>query len=610
MRTSLNRGSGEPGGRVVKAVLVVAAVVGLLTFAPGALAAQFVVSSTVDTGPGTLRQAITDANLAPGLDTIVFASGTTELLLKPVTALPSITGPVVIDGSTRVANGRPLVRIDGSACPGATVGLSFNVDVYASTLNSIAMTGWSASGGAALKLLGSGSVAVKGSVFGSDGVSVGWVGNTTGIDVANTSVIGGATAADRNVISGNKRGVRAGGGSVVGNFIGTNRAGTGKIANTEAGIRVDGANVSISGNVVSGNAVGIAVVAGGTGATISGNSIGTTASGAALGNAGAGISVNGASGIKVGAFPPVAGQTSNRIAFNAKGVTIVSGTGNTVRGNAIYRNSIFDLDLADDKATANDAGDGDTGANNKQNYPQLGSTSISGASLTVNLTLNSSSGTYQVDFYSGGEDDGDADDCGAGERGVANPARYLGSAPVSASASSQTVTFTPVGLTVEGTLVATATNAGGDTSELSNCTPFVNKKPAAAPVSATTNEDTAVTVTLSATDPNGPFPLTFAIASSPTKGTLGPIVPATPTCTTNPCTATVLYTPNANANGSDSFTYTAKDGTNTSPAATASITVNAVNDRPSFTRGANQTVVEDAAGAVGCELGERHLCGA
>ena len=54
------------------------------------------------------------------------------------------------------------------------------------------------------------------------------------------------------------------------------------------------------------------------------------------------------------------------------------------------------------------------------------------------------------------------------------------------------------------------------------------------------------------------------------------------------------YTPNPNANGTDSFTYTAKDGTNTSPPATASLTVTAVNDVPSFTRGGDQTVLEDA----------------
>ncbi len=560
-RTGMREGSRRRVGvssrqRAVRVVLAASAVLAVLAFAPGALAVTYTVSSEA-----TLRQAITNSNSGVGVDTITFSPGTTELLIKPTTALPTVTDAVVIDGSGRVdPSGRPLVRIDGGSLAGATVGLGFNVaGVNSSTVNAIAFTGWSGSGATALKIQGTSNVAVKGSIIGLDGGTVGAVGNATGIDLGGSSLsmVGGAAASDRNVISGNRVGVRAGAGTVAGNFVGTNRAGTGKIANTETGIRVDGASVSISGNVVSGNAAGIAIVAGGSGTTVAGNWIGTTSPGAALGNTGPGISIDGASNVKIGVLPPTAGQTSNRIAYTAKGVTVLSGTGNTVRGNAIYKNSSFDLDLANDGATANDAGDGDTGANNKQNYPQLGSTSTSGASLSVNLTLNSSPGTYTVDFYSGGEDDGDADDCGAGGRGVANPALYLGSASVTASASSQTVTFNPVGLSKEGTLVATATNAGGDTSEMSNCTPFVNTKPTAAAVSAATNEDTAVTVTLSATAPNGPFPLTFAIATQPTKGTLGPIVPASPACTSNPCTATVKYTPNPNANGTDSLTYSA-----------------------------------------------------
>ena len=47
-----------------------------------------------------------------------------------------------------------------------------------------------------------------------------------------------------------------------------------------------------------------------------------------------------------------------------------------------------------------------------------------------------------------------------------------------------------------------------------------------------------------------------------------------------PLTASVVYTPEANFNGVDSFTYTVSDGTNDSPAATVSITVDPVNDAP------------------------------
>jgi VCBS repeat-containing protein len=54
------------------------------------------------------------------------------------------------------------------------------------------------------------------------------------------------------------------------------------------------------------------------------------------------------------------------------------------------------------------------------------------------------------------------------------------------------------------------------------------------------------------------------------------------------------YTPAADFNGLDSFTYHANDGTLDSVDVTVTITVNAVNDAPSFTKGANIVVDEDA----------------
>ena len=55
----------------------------------------------------------------------------------------------------------------------------------------------------------------------------------------------------------------------------------------------------------------------------------------------------------------------------------------------------------------------------------------------------------------------------------------------------------------------------------------------------------------------------------------------------------VSYTPDQDANGTDSFTYTISDG-NSTDTATVNVTVTSVNDAPSFTKGADQSVVEDA----------------
>ncbi|WP_298434851.1 Ig-like domain-containing protein, partial [Geobacter sp.] len=65
--------------------------------------------------------------------------------------------------------------------------------------------------------------------------------------------------------------------------------------------------------------------------------------------------------------------------------------------------------------------------------------------------------------------------------------------------------------------------------------------------------------------------LTYSIVSPATKGTV---------TITNTATGAYSYTPNANYNGSDSFTFKANDGTADSNAATVNITVTAVNDAP------------------------------
>jgi hypothetical protein len=54
------------------------------------------------------------------------------------------------------------------------------------------------------------------------------------------------------------------------------------------------------------------------------------------------------------------------------------------------------------------------------------------------------------------------------------------------------------------------------------------------------------------------------------------------------------YTPTVNFNGTDTFTYKANNGTDDSNVATVTLTINAVNDVPSFTKGANRTTTEDA----------------
>jgi hypothetical protein len=112
--------------------------------------------------------------------------------------------------------------------------------------------------------------------------------------------------------------------------------------------------------------------------------------------------------------------------------------------------------------------------------------------------------------------------------------------------------------------------------------PTADSKP-----SESTLEDTATQITLSGGDADGDN-LTFVI------GTSNVGAPQCDNQTPSTCTETVDYTPDANFNSSDSFTYHVNDGTADSGDATVDIAVTAVNDPPSFTKGANQTVLKDS----------------
>src|SRR5687767_1144072 len=87
-------------------------------------AVTFTVTSTDDSGPGTLRQAILDANVDSNADVIDFAIGTGLQTILPASALPPITEPVDVDGTTQPGfAGTPLVAIDGTNVPAGQSGL-------------------------------------------------------------------------------------------------------------------------------------------------------------------------------------------------------------------------------------------------------------------------------------------------------------------------------------------------------------------------------------------------------------------------------------------------------------------------------------------------------
>jgi parallel beta-helix repeat protein len=278
-----------------------------------------------------------------------------------------------------------------------------------------------------------------------------------------------------NVISGNnddgidlKNSTAA---AIQGNYIGVSADGLVLVANVNEGILIDNSSGSTIGgtnaterNIVSGHVYGIRLNgAGATGNTIQGNYIGTDVNGTAnFGNTGHGVTLRtGAANNTIGGTVAGAG---NLIAFNGIGVVLeaTAGTGNAIQTNAIHSNTGLGIDLGNDGVTANDAGDGDTGPNNLQNWPELSKATSDVASTTITGRLDSTpSTTFRLEFFSSSV----VDPSGNGEGEI-----YLGFDTVTTNGGGN-VNFNivmPFATAVGYVITATATDPNGNTSEFSN----------------------------------------------------------------------------------------------------------------------------------------------
>ena len=110
------------------------------------LANGTVVTNTNDSGAGSLRQAILNANSVIGLDTIRFQiSGTGTQTIALQSALPNISDSVIIDGRTQTGYaGTPLIILNGSGISGQANGLSLMSD--GSAIKGLGITGFSGNG--------------------------------------------------------------------------------------------------------------------------------------------------------------------------------------------------------------------------------------------------------------------------------------------------------------------------------------------------------------------------------------------------------------------------------------------------------------------------------
>ncbi|WP_435018692.1 virginiamycin B lyase family protein [Tundrisphaera sp. TA3] len=336
----------------------------IVTVLPPPPSLSTIVTNTNDSGPGSLRQAMLNANILPGPDIITFQLPTGYVqTIRPASPLPDLTDTTIVDGKSQSRFildlfGPPLIEIDGRSLPGGAAGLRLADGTRDSRIIGLSIFGFS---GPQIALDGFGTFVI-GSYVGlrSDGSAP----DLSGVELAAPGIlvrgasahIGGSGPGEGNVISGNRgAGVEVrndvpsgyGGQSTrfLGNIIGLNPAGFAARGNGGDGIligsRADGFQIGVSnveigeGNVISGNGGNGVSLAGTLATSISGAFIGTDVTGTrAIGNAGDGVSIGFRSAFTTIAAPP--GGRPNVISGNGSvGVSVQGGSIGTLIANAL-----------------------------------------------------------------------------------------------------------------------------------------------------------------------------------------------------------------------------------------------------------------------------------
>lgn len=368
-----------------------------------------------------------------------------------------LTDSIIINGTTQAGYTylTPMIEIDGSLMTGA------NQDIFRVTADNSTIRGLVLNNAETAIFLDSRFNTIAGNFIGTNATGTVARGNEKGIvTVEDSNTIGGISAADRNIISGNlTTGISLEGNwdseiHIFGNHIGVGADGVTAIGNGEHGILLTGnANNSLIGGIAAGEA--------------------------------------------------------NIIAFNGMdGVSLVgANNGNLIRGNLIYGNGDLGIDINNDGPTNNDSNDFDNGPNRSQNFPVLTSANYDGTDLTITGTLASaSSSKYTIDLYA--------------SNASGSTFRYLSSIDV-ATDSNGNVTFNDTlnlpTLTHDEFITATATfqhaighsNNEGSTSEFSqivhvNVAPVITSNGGNATATIFVDENTTTVTTVTASDQDFP----------------------------------------------------------------------------------------------------------
>ena len=492
---------------------------GLTSDATGMIGVELTSSNNLIGGTTAAARNVISGNLwGVILNSCIFEAPVTGNVVQGNFIGTDVTGTLLVENGTGITTG-----VEGfcGGSPGTTIG-----GTTAGARNVIA------GGSFRIHLVGAESSLVQGNYIGTD------VSGTVDLDASNPFnrgdgidiserahdvLVGGTTAAARNVISGNWVGVQINGGNttgclVQGNYIGTDTSGSSGVNNLFSGVyllfgtagntiggAVSGARNIISGNNRNGIEIGKLDKAATTNNVIQGNYIGTDVTGTIpLGNGSSG------DGIDVPANADGNRIEDNLIAFNARnGVFMpnVDAPNNNpgirieIIENLIFANGSLGIDLGNLGVTPNDAQDPDAGPNNLQNFPVLTSATLSPASdsearigangtvplstsATVSGTLNSTpNATFTVHWYFSV-----APQC-ANNQPPTQPlvfGRVPGIMTNAAGNAPFSILFDFPEGTEGGVINCTATDAVGNTSEFSACLPVGTTPPPPTPTPSPT----------------------------------------------------------------------------------------------------------------------------
>ncbi len=450
--SAVNRQKTRPTSAIVRLLALSFALVASVA---SAVPLIFTVTNTADSGAGSLRQAILDANANAGPDTINFnipnddngCNALTQVCtITPLSLFDNITSPVTIDGYSQTGssantmpvgdNAKLLIELDAT-----NVSPAFRLEgagSSSSTIKGLAITHLASVG--ILVSDGSSNNTIAGNFIGVNvaGTASSYVGSSFAVDMdsaSNGNTIGGTAPADRNVLSGNGEIVMVYGCNntvIQGNYINIDKDGATPLVAAYRGIDVGGGNGNLIGGSAQGagnvigtwSAIGIIFQGAGDNNRIQGNLIGTDATGTVRfggGTVGVEYYIGTGIGNKIGGT--AAGEGNVVSGATIAGILLYGGTSADlhVQGNSVGTDITGTMPLGN--ATGIQA-DGETGgmiggtvanAGNRIAFNSSLGVSLIGGSTEVAILGNEihDNGSLGISLSGGGaptvNDDGDAD---------------------------------------------------------------------------------------------------------------------------------------------------------------------------------------------------------